>query len=281
MMMQKHKPGSVNGTDKFVETGLLQLALREMRHVAGSARFWTGMAAVVAILAISGPFGTQSAFSLPERAFYWAAISLGTFFAGILTTLLTAELLERLGMPPKLARFAGGFAAGLPVTAIVRGLNVFVIGMEPSFFSGLATLWAYCTAIAVAVVLLYGLLRNPAPPSPVTGGETGTRQKPRIATRLTRPIGHDIVALKAQDHYVEIFTTLGSELVLVRLADAESELEPDSGFRVHRSWWVAERHVLRVTRKQGRIMLILSNGMEVPVSRSYRQAAERLARLSA
>ncbi|MEZ5870707.1 MAG: LytTR family DNA-binding domain-containing protein [Nitratireductor sp.] len=278
--MEKRKSGSVNGTDKFVKTGPLQLALREMHHVSGNARFWIGMAAVVAILAIGGPFGTQSAFSLPERSFYWAAISLGTFFTGLLTTLLTAQLCEAQGMSPKLAPFAGAAAAGMPITAMVRGINVFVVGMEPSFFSDLATLWAYCTAITVAVVLLYGLLRIPALPSRVAGGEVETIQIPRIAARLTKPIGHDIIALKAQDHYVEIFTTLGSELVLVRLADAESELNPNSGFRVHRSWWVAERHVLRIARKQGRITLNLSNGMEVPVSRSFRHAAERLALLS-
>ncbi|MEZ5800845.1 MAG: LytTR family DNA-binding domain-containing protein [Nitratireductor sp.] len=44
--------------------------------------------------------------------------------------------------------------------------------------------------------------------------------------------------------------------------------------RVHRSWWVAAAHASRLERGDGRMELILSNGTSVPVSRSYREAAQ-------
>ncbi|MEZ5790290.1 MAG: LytTR family DNA-binding domain-containing protein [Nitratireductor sp.] len=84
------------------------------------------------------------------------------------------------------------------------------------------------------------------------------------------------MSLQAQDHYVRVTTTRGSEMILIRLADAENELGTGLGERVHRSWWVAKGHASRLERSNGRMELILSNGTSVPVSRSYRKAAEFL-----
>jgi DNA-binding LytR/AlgR family response regulator len=39
---------------------------------------------------------------------------------------------------------------------------------------------------------------------------------------------------------------------------------------VHRSWWVAEGAVASVEREAGRLMLVLRNGLRVPVSKSFR-----------
>ena len=52
-----------------------------------------------------------------------------------------------------------------------------------------------------------------------------------------------LIYLKTADHYVEAFTTAGSTLVLMRFADAVAELDGAGGLRVHRSYWVARRHV--------------------------------------
>ncbi|MGI9353556.1 MAG: LytTR family DNA-binding domain-containing protein [Rhizobiaceae bacterium] len=61
----------------------------------------------------------------------------------------------------------------------------------------------------------------------------------------------------------------GSEMVLLRLTDAEKELAGYDGLRVHRSWWVARKHVTKLKRDGDRQVLEISNGEEIPVSRSY------------
>ena len=75
-----------------------------------------------------------------------------------------------------------------------------------------------------------------------------------------------------QDHYVEVHTEEGSDLLLLRFRDALRELDGLDGAQVHRSHWVARAAVAGVERRSGRIALRLVNGNRVPVSRSFAPA---------
>lgn len=90
-----------------------------------------------------------------------------------------------------------------------------------------------------------------------------------IAERLSRHAGCGLLALQAQDHYVRVVTTHGSELILYRFSDAVRELAPEHGLRVHRSFWVARCAMQRLLHRAGRHYLVLGNGERVPVSRTY------------
>ena len=78
--------------------------------------------------------------------------------------------------------------------------------------------------------------------------------------------------LRMQDHYVEVHTDRGMEMVLLRFRDALREVEEVDGLQVHRSHWVARAAVERVERRDGRVTLLLVNGSTVPVSRSFAPA---------
>ena len=84
----------------------------------------------------------------------------------------------------------------------------------------------------------------------------------------------DLYAVSSEDHYLRVHTSLGEELILMRLADAVRELSGADGLRVHRSWWVAKSGIAEEKRIEGRSLLILASGTEVPVSRSYRAKAK-------
>ena len=73
-----------------------------------------------------------------------------------------------------------------------------------------------------------------------------------------------------EDHYLRIHTALGSDLILLRLRDALAELGPARGRQVHRSWWVAEGAIASTERSGARSLLVLRNGLRVPVSKSFR-----------
>ena len=57
----------------------------------------------------------------------------------------------------------------------------------------------------------------------------------------------------------------------MRLADALRELDGAGGVQTHRSWWVAKDGVQETRRDNGKLMLVLKSGAEVPVSRTYQQ----------
>ncbi|WP_081225324.1 LytTR family DNA-binding domain-containing protein [Pseudoalteromonas luteoviolacea] len=78
-----------------------------------------------------------------------------------------------------------------------------------------------------------------------------------------------LLCLQMDDHYLKVFTDNGQHLLLMRFKDALCQLEGFSGFQTHRSWWVAQDAV-RSTKKVGRkLVLILENDLEVPVSQTY------------
>lgn len=105
-----------------------------------------------------------------------------------------------------------------------------------------------------------------------------TREENPIATFLDRlPVKFrtaELHAISSEDHYLRVHTSLGEELILMRLADAVRELSGADGLQVHRSWWVAKSGVTEEKRIEGRSLLILPSGTEVPVSRSYRSKAK-------
>ncbi len=91
--------------------------------------------------------------------------------------------------------------------------------------------------------------------------------------RLPASLGRDVVYLKMSDHYVEVFTTAGHAVLLMRFGDAMAELE-GLGMRVHRSYWVGNDHLERLERRGRRRFLRLTGGRDVPVSRTYLASVE-------
>ena len=81
-----------------------------------------------------------------------------------------------------------------------------------------------------------------------------------------------LLALSAEDHYVRLYFPDGSELVRMKFADALTAVAPRKGLRVHRSHWVAIDAVVGVEQSGRQCTLTLSNGLKIPVSRSYRVA---------
>ena len=91
----------------------------------------------------------------------------------------------------------------------------------------------------------------------------------RLPPRLR---GAEIYAVEAEDHYLRVHTDRGSDLLLLRLADAVTELDGIEGAQCHRSWWVARSAVADVKRGDGRAVLTLKDGSQAPVSRTFAPA---------
>jgi hypothetical protein len=98
------------------------------------------------------------------------------------------------------------------------------------------------------------------PPS----GDEDKKQSWRAA--LPHELGHELIAVNSELQYLRVWTTRGSTLILGSLQEVENQ-EAMSGMRVHRSWWIHARHVTSVRRRAGSLVCLLSNGMEIPVSR--------------
>ncbi|MDD9988039.1 MAG: LytTR family DNA-binding domain-containing protein, partial [Spirochaetaceae bacterium] len=82
-----------------------------------------------------------------------------------------------------------------------------------------------------------------------------------------------LVSKETDGHYLTAYTTSGSCSILMRFSDAVADLG-ELGMRVHRSYWVARHHVIESTVRDNRVLLRLTGGYEVPVSRTYAPAVQ-------
>ena len=274
--MEPDQPNYAKGGENFANEPPLQLTLRVMQDIYSNARFWIGALAVTAILTVAGPFDTLNDMEFAPRLVYWAAISLATWPMGMASSIYFGTSLFQQGVPEVLSRVIGGLIGGIPIGVFVWLINRFIAGSDIDGLDDLLRLIVYTMVISAAVSLIYYLVagsvnqnRQPLQASPATiPGSEKTTPAPFFA-RLPVALGKDLISLQAQDHYIKATTTKGSDMILMRLADAEKELEPVSGIRTHRSWWVAKAHIRELRRDGEKLVILLSDETKVPVSRTY------------
>ena len=243
-----------------------QSTMREWRAHVAAPPVLAAQVGVALVAGLSGPFGTYEVFGLPARLAYWTVVVFGTYGLGAALTLALAPRLD--GRPVWQAVGLTGLAIGVAVTLFLWALDLPVQGWR-----GLGALADPARLAGVFVVswVVLGIRALWLDAGPAAG--PATRPGPaRILGRLPLDRRGALVALSVQDHYVEVITTRGRDLILMRLSDAIAETEGVAGLQVHRSHWVALDQV-RAARRQGDgAVLTLSDGREVPVARARLRA---------
>jgi len=187
-------------------------------------------------------------------------------WVGSLLGLGSARLVARLGLWRGF--WLSGLATGLvmmpPMCAVVWLSVTFVNGHAPPQ-NALPQIFWQTALICVGMSYLAVLVGRRA-----AQGEVAAPTPPKFLERLpVRLRGAEVWAVEAEDHYLRLHTSKGQDLILMRLADAVSELEGIEGAQVHRSWWVARNAIADAKRADGRATLTLKDGAEAPVSRTY------------
>lgn len=109
-----------------------------------------------------------------------------------------------------------------------------------------------------------------SPPSEEAGTQHST---PALLDSLPTQLGDRLVAISTELHYLRIYTDRGNALVLGSLGKLESSGELPTGLRIHRSHWVATQAVRRLAKRDGTLVCVLDNELELPVSRRRARAA--------
>ena len=113
--------------------------------------------------------------------------------------------------------------------------------------------------------------------------DAGSRRQPlpgfaeRIPTKLKV---EDILGIKAEQHYIRVFTPEREYMVLYRFSDAVRELDPALGMQVHRSYWVSKAAIELVRPSAKKFSLKLASGASIPVSTPYHGVVKEFARIN-
>jgi DNA-binding LytR/AlgR family response regulator len=261
----------------------MSLTKREMHPSLQPARLAVQLTTVLALavaLAVLGPFGTYTDLSVPVRYAYWV----GLVLAGYLGILLSAHALAALrpGLGRRWALAVVTLVSAIPTSLAVAWVESLTRLARPVPLSVFPRVYACVALIQLALVLFLTrlqpslsalLLMRGEPEAPaVQLAAPETPAPPAFFKRIPSHLGSELLALEAEDHYLRVITAAGSDLILMRMSDALAELGHGIGLQVHRSWWVAHAAIAAVNRNNGRTALLLKNGLEVPVSRTYLSA---------
>lgn len=94
---------------------------------------------------------------------------------------------------------------------------------------------------------------------------------PHFLSKVNPSIGKDLIALKAEGHYVRVYTQLGNDLIYYRFSDAIAQIAAHMGIQVHRSHWINPNVAKAVKDDSGKLELRLPDGLKVPIGQTYKQ----------
>ena len=259
----------------------LPFTYRELLGTRSLAVQGAVLACLIALFAFIGPFGTYDSIGPLGRIGYWVLTMGANWLVCASVMMLTLRVTSSAPMRTRLLAMAGAaLAAAVPGTGVVHTTEVlFRPDYEghnalPTIYLGVAVLMLAISALVVSV--LAGRRSDLQGKEAASGEEeAASRTADHFLDRLPPELGRDLVYLRMADHYVEAFTTAGSTLVLMRFADAVAALEDAGGLRVHRSYWVAKKHVTGTARRNAQTTLCLTGGHEAPVSRGYLPAVRQ------
>jgi hypothetical protein len=257
--------------------------MREWPYLDSIPRQFLWVLGLSVVMAVTGPFGSYDSTGLGVRLVYFTLtgllIWLQVLFCAAL--LATIPVIERWRIVPRFA--LAGVLAAIPGTLEIIVLHSWLVRPTPFWAAReIFPQTAFLTVVVSVLVALYMEQRlhavadsERARVAAIPSIDPPAGATPDFFRRVPPALGRDLLALEMEDHYLRIHTALGSDLILLRLRDALAELGPSRGRQVHRSWWVAEGAIASVERDARRPLLILRNGLRVPVSKTYRDQVKQ------
>ncbi|MDW3118671.1 LytTR family DNA-binding domain-containing protein [Roseovarius pacificus] len=232
--------------------------------------------ACIVLATLAGPFGTYETMDWSTRLFYWSlVVSIGMLFGyGARGLAVLAIGFERPLIFDAFASLSVCVTFG-PIVWMLRS------HLEPANSTFAVHLFDVMLNTFVVSAGIFVLRRQICRSEPVAylvshaEDETPQPDQPRLLRRLPKEKRGRVLRISANDHYVEVVTTAGSEVLRMRLADAIDEMEPVEGYCVHRSHWVTRSAIVGTERESAhKLFVLLCNGDRVPVSRKYRPNLE-------
>lgn len=285
---------------KLVTMGEIHLRPGEILQLARHRLMLLFYLALVVLLILTNANGTARELPLELRGpVYILGAVVGV--ALVLAALRGAELAAARGRTVKVAASPLFFLAGLFGLYSGEALSMLVVDAQPmGFVQGLLLVLFYYVLIEIAGGLavhyifpralaeIRGQMPPPVPmpplpkapanlptlPAGAEGSVVSLRQAEvlRIGNRRFAP--EDILRIEAEGNYVRIVTARERPLMPGPFSAIVARMPEDLGIQVGRSDWVASIMVLGRRREGRDLFLLLSDGSELRVSASRREAVK-------
>lgn len=253
-----------------------------------------GAALLLTLLFVVMEPAASEGLGVVGRLVFWA-VHVGVGLAGIFVASLLIRQSAIAGWPPALAILLTGIIGALVVAPAFLVIEVFLpvpaaeiaddaLDAYAARGPGQAVIVEFIevapifilTWVAINLPLL--IRQSGSGPGRDGGGPGGSPEdrkplldpaKEKLFAKLPEALGRDVVAIASDLHYVHVFTTDGHTMILGNLRDAAA-IFGDDGMLVHKSHWVAHRHVVKYMVAGQQAHCLMSTGIKVPVSRRRR-----------
>jgi DNA-binding LytR/AlgR family response regulator len=259
------RPTPLSSEDEILNTVKPRL---DPKVTAWALRF-SALGFISFLFATAGPFGTYDAGDFGERLLYW-------FVLICVSVLLAMAIIETNRQYFSHVSFVTReciaiLAMTVIFTAFLEVWTKFafpgMVNKPPGYFLLASEVLVICAAISLTKYWIPHIVRR-------ANLDEEMPAQPRLARRLPQDFEGQISRLTVNGHKVLVVTSQGHFDLRMRFADAVEEISELEGFCVHRSHWVAKTAIKGVITRNGRPVIVMNNGDEVPVSRKYQRNLE-------
>ncbi|WP_107497816.1 LytTR family DNA-binding domain-containing protein [Thalassobius sp. I31.1] len=242
----------------------------------------------IAVLTATGPFGTYQILDFTPRLLYWAGAVMGVGLIMNLMALFSLHLkiVQRSSWFMRVVAWV--LIGAVPGSFLMLALGVVFLDHEGVFSYPFHRMYFKICVIStmICIVDLRGMAfwagdkGNATPVDDAPSQAADKNELRQFLNQLRHEVGDDVISISTQDHYLDVTTTQGSDLIHGKLSAAAEQLASLPGVRLHRSHWAAVGHIQRLKRKDSGHIVCLSDGRELPVSRSQLPAVRAALGLS-
>lgn len=227
------------------------------------------LVAIGTFLTFMNPFNSVGGMPFVYGWLFWTGLIIYGSVVGSITVRLIANKLPMkywwvlfIVAPPIIAAFVS------PAIMAIQWLNGAPIPWQyvPRLY-GLVLIISLAMTGMGYLIDRAGLSKSPVYSEEEESGQSRNPEQLFLQRLPARYANAELYAVESDDHYLRIHTSLGQELILMRLSDAVRELEGLDGAQIHRSWWVARKGVKDILRADGKVSLKLQNDAIATVSR--------------
>ncbi len=234
--------------------------------------YWIAFIIVGVIISLTGSFDTDRIESISARTMFVVALMLVSVFgcailSGLYRNVTGASAIHRFDAVIKVGLLWVPCAAvpGRVALEQLSGGEVTLSLMLRSVVHGVAI-----ALLVVAILYLLKFSRDLAK-SRILIGEILASASPAnvpLPTNNNKSVPNYI---ESDDHYLKIVRDCGVEFVRANLGEVADGFG-SFGMRCHRSYWVSRSAIDRRRRQGRQMLLVLKDGTEIPVGRSYEKA---------
>ena len=230
------------------------------------------------LFAFAKAFESFDITRLETRIIFWFAIIVPIWLS---TACASMVILKKLKLPIQASFFVNISAAlfiSLLFTIWVKILHDYFLAQDYPFQDIFIHNFMITLLMSISVWLIVNFSNNPHIDNKGVQrqqADATLKKDAEFLSRLNANKRGEIHYIIAADHYLEVYTDKGHDLIRMRMKDAIAILPPKSGMQIHRSYWVAFGMMEKIISKQGKSFLCLKNQNSYPVSKKYLKDLKR------